>query len=364
MKQPITACIMTRDEQDNIESCIDSLKPYVMEIVILDTGSEDATLEIASNKGVSIYKTVWKNDFSLIRNELIKLARQPVILMIDADEIAIPGQGLAFKAACDYILQNNSYVGKLNIQNATDEGEITTASISRMFNKTSGVFYRGIIHEQIESHLKQLEFFHTDITLAHSGYLTTKLISKNKLDRNLSLLLKELDRNIDDSYLLFQIGRTYSVAGDIEKALVYLKKAYSLSIEDYSFHSTLTQVYGWTLLKGKRFQELFEVLKEAIQLYPDYTDLYFLYGCTLVEIRSVEFAHLIPGIFQSCIELGEPDPQKYESILGVGTFKARYNLGLYYELLGDKKRAYEEYTISAKANFKPALDRLSQISES
>ncbi|MVP01556.1 glycosyltransferase [Paenibacillus lutrae] len=362
MKQPVSACIMTKNEQDSIGICIDSINPYVEEIVVLDTGSEDSTVDIALAKGAVVNKTVWRNDFSMIRNELIKLAKQPIIIMIDADEVVIPNQGWAFENTCKRLLKDNSLVGKIGILNETDDNGVISASISRIFSKNSGVFYKGIIHEQIDCSDKKLNFIQTDIVMSHSGYLKNKILANKKYDRNLTLLFKELDKNNKDSYIHFQIGRTYSAAGIDDKALFHLSKAYKFSNREQAYHSTLIQTYGWALLKNKKITELFELLQVGIEQYHDYTDLYFLYGCTLVELRSAEFAHLIPDIFLTCIELGEPDPRKYESVLGVGSYKARYNLGLYYELTGQIDKALIEYRISAEAGFTPAIERLNKIS--
>ncbi|MCY9591685.1 glycosyltransferase family 2 protein [Paenibacillus chitinolyticus] len=360
MKQPISACIMTKNEQDTIGNCVDSIRPYVEEIIVLDTGSEDATADIAFSKGAAVFHTVWQNDFSKVRNELIQLAKQPIVLIIDADEIAVPKQERAFSEIGKRLLSDESLVAKISILNETDDG-ISSASISRIFNKDSGIFFKGVVHEQIECSTKELKFIQSDIVLRHTGYLSSQIIANNKYERNLTLLFKELEKNNKNSYIHFQIGRTYSASGAYEKAAHHLNLAYKFSSDEYAYHSALIQAYGWALLRTKKFSELFELLQIGLQLYPDYTDLYFLYGCTLVELKSAEHVHLIPDIFLGCIELGEPDPQKYETVSGVGSFKAYYNLGLYYELTGQTDRAFIAYKNSAEADFKPAIERLTQL---
>ncbi|MFS0836299.1 glycosyltransferase [Paenibacillus sp. 1P03SA] len=285
MKQPISACIMTKNEQDTIGNCVDSIRPYVEEIIVLDTGSEDATADIALSKGAAVYRTVWQNDFSRVRNELIQLAAKPIVFMIDADEIAVPRQEKAFEKIGKQLLSDVSLVAKINILNEIDDG-ISSATISRVFNKESGLFFKGVVHEQIECSTKELKFIQSDIVLRHTGYLSSQIIGNNKYERNLTLLFKELEKNNKNSYIHFQIGRTYSASGDYEKAVYHLSLAYKLSNTDHAYYSALIQTYGWALLRTNKFSELFEVLQTGLQLYPDYTDLYFLYGCTLVQLKS------------------------------------------------------------------------------
>ncbi|MGE6231050.1 glycosyltransferase [Paenibacillus chitinolyticus] len=361
MSQPISACIMTKNEQDNIGACIDSVKPYVKEIIIIDTGSEDDTVKIATSKNVRVYQMEWKNDFSIIRNEMIKIATQPIILMVDADERVLPNQEESFRDTCNLLLDDSNKIGKVTILNEQENKETVKSSISRIFRNSSSFSYVGAIHEQIQSESSNTTYFQSGITLAHEGYLISNLVAKDKYERNLSLLFNELKNARNGSYINFQIGRTYYVMGENKKAIDYLKKVYREEQLNQPYYSTVIQIYGWALLKEKKYSELFNLLQRGIELYPDYTDLYYLFGCTLIEMKSAEYVYLIPETFQTCIELGEPDSNKYETVEGVGSFKARYNLGLYYELTHQIDKAVVEYRLSASDNFKLATARLEKI---
>lgn len=361
MKQPISACIMTKNEENVIAQCIDSISPYVEEVIVLDTGSIDKTVEIAKCKKVIVEQTSWNNSFSLVRNELIRIASKPVILMIDADEILVADQQELLERSYNLVVENNSMIGRLSIINQTENNETTRSSVARLFSNSTDIFFEGAVHEQIHSKTRSLSYFDTELKVMHDGYSKERVGRNNKIQRNLELLFSELRDKPEDSYLNFQIGRTYSVNGEHDKAEHYLNKAYRSANGNEIFHSTIIQTYGWTLLENSKFETLLALLYSAIDKYPDYTDLYFLYGCALTKMKSVDHIDLIPGIFEACIALGEPDSRKYETVSGVGSYKAYYNLGVFKELTGDKKGAIAAYQESSLENYKPAVDRLQLI---
>ncbi|EGL13580.1 glycosyltransferase, group 2 family protein [Paenibacillus sp. HGF7] len=220
LSQPISACIMTKNEQDNIGACIDSVKPYVKEIIIVDTGSEDDTVKIAISKNVRVHQMEWKNDFSIVRNEMIKIATQPIILMIDADERVLPNQEESFRDTCNLLFDDHDKIGRVTILNEQENKETLKSSISRIFKNSSSFSYAGAIHEQIQSESSNTTYFQSGITLEHKGYLNSSLIAKDKYERNLSLLFNELKNARNGSYINFQIGRTYYVMGENKKLLI------------------------------------------------------------------------------------------------------------------------------------------------
>lgn len=82
---PLTAVVITRNEADRIARCLDSLAPLCNEIIVLDSGSQDATVEIARRCGARVCHQEWLG-FAEQKNAAIKLASQPWVLLLDADE--------------------------------------------------------------------------------------------------------------------------------------------------------------------------------------------------------------------------------------------------------------------------------------
>ncbi|RIL09258.1 MAG: glycosyl transferase, partial [Proteobacteria bacterium] len=82
----ISLCIISKDEEEWIEQCIRSVKPIISEIILVDTGSKDRTVEIAASLGAKIFERPWDDDFSAPRNLSLEKAASDWILVLDADE--------------------------------------------------------------------------------------------------------------------------------------------------------------------------------------------------------------------------------------------------------------------------------------
>ncbi len=82
----LSACLMVKNEEQNIERCLKSIINVVDEIVVIDTGSTDRTMKIALSYGARIFEHPWENNFSLHRNQSIDHAQGEWVLIIDADE--------------------------------------------------------------------------------------------------------------------------------------------------------------------------------------------------------------------------------------------------------------------------------------
>ncbi len=87
-KIPASACILTLNEEENLPRCLAPLSDY-SEIEVMDSGSEDKTVEIARNHGARVVETEWEG-FGTTRKKLFEEATEPWILWIDADEVAPP----------------------------------------------------------------------------------------------------------------------------------------------------------------------------------------------------------------------------------------------------------------------------------
>ena len=82
----ISVCIIAKNEEKMLQQCLQSVKDIAYEIIVVDTGSTDKTVEIAKNFNAKIYHFEWQDDFALARNESLKYANGDFIFVIDADE--------------------------------------------------------------------------------------------------------------------------------------------------------------------------------------------------------------------------------------------------------------------------------------
>jgi glycosyltransferase involved in cell wall biosynthesis len=86
LKPFLSVCLIVKNESQHLSRCLASVKPYADEIIVVDTGSQDNTPDIAREYGAKLSYFAWGDDFSAARNYSISQACGEWIFIIDADE--------------------------------------------------------------------------------------------------------------------------------------------------------------------------------------------------------------------------------------------------------------------------------------
>lgn len=110
----LSVCIITKNEKENLEKCLQALAGYDLEIVVADTGSTDGTLEMIRNYTGSVYEFTWCDDFAKARNFAISKAVNDRILVLDSDEYV---QKMDIKQIQSCFEQFPEGIGKIRIKN-------------------------------------------------------------------------------------------------------------------------------------------------------------------------------------------------------------------------------------------------------
>ncbi|NTU21786.1 glycosyltransferase family 2 protein [Brevibacillus sp. HB1.2] len=348
--------MIVKNEESKIERCILSAKEVVDEIILVDTGSTDNTKQIAIECGAKVYDFTWTGSFADARNYSLQQATGDWILVLDADEYLAPGSADAIKE----FISGPPAIGRVNrLSDYLDNGEIRyeSAPISRLFPK--GVYYTGSIHEQVVSDLPHRM---TSVTVYHDGYFET-----DKTGRNIPLLEKELQKDGENPYLLMQLAREHKNKQDYVQADNFFSQAYLYATKQEGYYPKLVVEYIYNLMKIGKLDTGYTVIEteENQDQLSNFPDFHFAQGMFYMDyVLSNTAAHIdklprIEASFHTCLELG--DRKELGGIIGAGTFLAAYNLGVYYEVIGDHKKAAECYGISAEYDYQKAKERLSLL---
>ena len=227
----ISACLITKDEEERIGECLASLEGFADEIIVYDTGSKDDTIEIARATGATVIEGYWDDDFSRARNAALEHCSGDWVLWIDADETLQTDDPSRLRSLLVSTRQDVD-AWSVRIENLTGAGAGSSFShhAARLFRRARCEWI-GRIHEQIA-----LKSGHTSITQAelsqgawilHTGYLNEVLLARNKAERNLRLAQAEVDdaREWDRGYSLTSLGRSLILAGRLEEGLDRLAEA-------------------------------------------------------------------------------------------------------------------------------------------
>ncbi len=353
--------MIARDEAHNLVRSIPAVTPFVTQVVVVDTGSKDATVETARGLGATVSSFPWNDSFADAKNHAIEQASEPFVLVVDADEVLAPGSELALAEFCR---RKDGAAGRVSIRSELDasSGSVSVEHIVRIFPSAAGYRYRGRIHEQLLRAGKPPLSVSTGITLLHSGYGAAAVKQTGKIERNLHLLQLELRETPEDPYLHYQMGKTLYLAERYGEATAHLLRAVELigaeETEVPSYAPNLFLKLAYASLRAGEPRTFLEVLAAACGLFPDFTDLYFAYGVGLMEMQDASAMDSIREAFEHCLALGETSRDRYETVEGVGTYRAHFNLGLYHELTGDLQAARDHYQAALDMGFQPASERL------
>ncbi len=214
--------MIVKNEENHLPGCLESVKDIVDEIVVVDTGSEDSTIDIAEKYGAAVHEFKWCNDFSKARNYALSKSKSEWILYLDADERLDENSIDTVKA----LIQRKDPIGIRCKVYSKDEvnNKPKVQRYTRLFRNLENIRFTGRVHEQIDPSLIENDYkiINSEILINHIGYNVKKSVLKEKAGRNLRLLLDEYEEN-DTGYNAYQIANSYSILGDKDNAFKFFK---------------------------------------------------------------------------------------------------------------------------------------------
>ena len=314
----LSVCLIAKNEAANIERCLNSVRPYADEIVLVDTGSSDATPELAASLGARVIRTEWINDFSAARNLSLSQATGDWILFLDCDEELPPDSGEVLARLLGEPKHEGYFV---TVENLTDKGNELNFPSVRLFRNRSCFRFQGRIHEQIVpsilANYGQDCLGQSQVVVVHHGYHPQTTNIRAKTRRNLEILLTygEEER---DGFFHYNLGTEYWRMGEREKALEsYLHALESVNPAIY-FGPILVRRTATILMELNRYRTAIEKLRHYQPRLKDFSDLVFLEGaCHLACGRYSRAA----ALFKRYLKM-PPVPRHYPQEKGFHGFSA------------------------------------------
>ncbi len=244
-KPVLSLCMIVKNEEKLLPVCLNSVKDLVNEIVIVDTGSTDRTLEIAGSYDARVFSFNWVDDFSAARNESIKHAEGEWILYLDADERISPENARKIREVI-----KNPEIDAVNLVEsiAQTNGNLIKkfkSDYTRLFRRTGTLGFTGRVHEQIlPSIIKNGgKVIKTDIEIEHFGFSDSGEKKTARMNRNLSLLLLEKEKSPEDPFVYYNLGGTYKEMVKNPEAIDAYHKCLEYNKNDPLKSQLISQVY-------------------------------------------------------------------------------------------------------------------------
>ena len=186
--------MIVKNEEAALPRCLESVADWVDEVVVVDTGSSDGTVEVAGAFGARIFHHPWEGDFSKHRNQSISYAGGEWVLIMDADEVLRKGDGPRLReiASCREI-DSAMFVVVSSLNRGLSRG---LKNQIRLFRRRPDIFYQGIVHNQLQGCKSTRSY---PVHIDHYGYDLAPEAQRKKFERT-STLLKRQIRHEPDSY--------------------------------------------------------------------------------------------------------------------------------------------------------------------
>lgn len=350
----INLVMIAKNEERCLKRCLESARPLVDEIILVDTGSVDKTKQIASEFGAKLFDFQWVNDFSAARNFALQQSDSDWNLVLDADEYLAEGT----RKELNSFLETPNQLGAIQRRDAyPDNGEISYGISYTTRLLPRGVFFTGKIHEQVDSSLPRIPL---PLVFDHDGYMFV-----NKSERNLPMLIAELTDHPDDSYLLYQIAATYRNLNQFQQAAEYFQQFYQKTSHHENYWVRGITSYLYTLIELKDFDKALELVLQEEPGLSQYADFEFACGIFFMKLvlsdvkKYISYLPNIEASYLKCLNIGEIS--QHQGVLGTGSFKAAYNLGTWYEVSGNMQKAKYYYQQAARDGYDLAINRLKTI---
>lgn len=288
----ISACIIAKNEEANIERCLKSLKGAVNEIIVVDTGSTDKTIEIAKKHNAKVYSIKWEDDFSKARNYSLDMATETWALVIDCDEELTKESIPILKD----LSTNKEFDGfGVIISNIIGGHESYVVQSLRFFKNKKEYRFHSPIHEQVGDCIVKAKgpysVLSSKIKFIHYGYEHDEKIEKEKTIRNLTLLNKVKEEHRDSLYYL-HLGNEYVRANDYEKARTIYMKSLNLANKETPHYTQLCHKLVEVFVNLKDFQGALAYSTVFLKEFPDFKAMLFINAISNIETKNYKEALL------------------------------------------------------------------------
>ena len=342
----ISVCMIVKDEEANLDRCLRSVRQVADEIIVVDTGSRDATIDIAHRYGAKVSHFQWCDDFAAARNAALAQATGRWVLQMDADEELTPESACKVRQVVSdapskcwgFLIRCRSY--------KMEDGQKIHTFIHRLllFLKHPDLRYRNRVHENLEYIGKGPKpdfWINDDVVIEHYGYMPEPMLAKKKDERNLRLLQLAVAENPDEAFHQFNLGTHYYSMKKFAKAVEPLQRAVALCKENSANY--LPNAYAMLVLAlchAGRGEEVPAAVAEAERRIPLLTAEFHCNAGTALRMigrldealvqykRATEVDDVHAG--------SEFDPSSH-------TWLPRFGIGTIYELQGQIERARDCY---------------------
>ncbi len=227
-RTPISLCMIVKDEAERLPQCLESVRPLVSELIVVDTGSTDETVAIAQSFGAKTYDFPWNHNFSDARNESLKYATGDWVLVLDADEVLTPSVIPLIQQA----VEKPDYLAINLLRHEVGATQSPYSLVSRLFRRHPEICFQRPYHAMIDDSVADLLQREPhwqigelpQVAILHYGYEPGAIATRDKYEKARTTMEGFFAVHPDDPYVCSKLGALYVQMGKIEQGMALLER--------------------------------------------------------------------------------------------------------------------------------------------
>ncbi|WP_415944924.1 glycosyltransferase [Selenomonas montiformis] len=310
----VTACAIVRNEAENLPDWLNNTRTYARQIVVLDTGSTDATRELAA-KEAELHVQAWTGNFAAARNAALSYAAGKWIAFLDADETFDHPERVISLLARTEVLHPEAEAVRLTIRNVDrDDGgrEISHFQNVRLFRGDRGLRYEGRVHENLcraDGSAPVVCSESDKIQVIHTGYSSS--LVQAKAQRNLALLQEDIREYGEGPQHYRYLADSYLTLGDYERAELYGLRAIDAPLQGVGTQGDMYYLVLQCMeAREEPLEEQLDFARAAMKAFPKAADFPAVAGCRLYD--AGRYRQALPFL-RLAVELYHADRQRQSS---------------------------------------------------
>lgn len=341
----VSLCMIVRDSSATLAACLESIRSWVDEMVVVDTGSRDDTPDLARRLGARVFHFPWCDDFATARNESIRHARGQWIFWMDSDDTIDAENARKLRAlaeGADSAVMG--FVVQVHCPGIDGHTDVTAVDHIKLFRNLPELRFEFRIHEQLLPSIRRMggEVAWTNLFVVHSGSDQTPQARRRKCERDLRLLEMELRDKPGHSFTLFNFGMTYADMGEHAQAVQALRRSLTASDSSESHVRKIYALLVASLWQLEQYDQAWTLCQEGLTRFPTDAELQFRRG-----MLSHQFGRLEEAEAAYLAVLGCTEARHFSSLdRGISGFKTRHNLAVVYTDLGRHLEAERQWRMA------------------
>ena len=288
----LSVCMIVKNEAENLKLTLPQLVKHAAEVIVVDTGSTDNTVEVAKSLGARVGHFSWVNDFAAARNHSLSLATQPWIAWLDADEY-LKEEDLVklleiLKKSSDEVMAYQLILTESPFGETKRGNSYARVKVFR--NSWGNHFIRPINEQVVDKEGKTIGGKDIPVVIYHWGRYLNENSMQKKRERYLKMYRDFLSKNPSDPYVNYLLGNLLRDEGNKEEAYAAYTNALAGNRSDVNLQIDLLTRKAELALKLGKHQEAFQATNQAIKLDPENVGARNILATLLIGVGKPDLA--------------------------------------------------------------------------